>query len=553
MTGSDVLIVGAGPTGLALAIELARREVSFRIVEREPERHVQSRATDLQSRTLEVFYDLGVIDEVLALGVQRHKVSMWVGDKKVVEVGYEGIETPYCYSLGLEQQHTERVLEERLEQLGGRVERHIRCATLEQDAGGVDAVLLQPDGRWVETRFGYVVGCDGAHSAVRHAMGIGFEGRTFEESFFLADVKLRSHLPKDEQVLVTSDAGMLGVLTIPGEGWVRVFGDVAPGESPELDFASCSELISSRMGDVEIIELGWHSLFHIHSRQVARYRKRRVLLAGDAAHIHSPAGGHGMNTGIQDAYNLGWKLALVCQEHATPALLDSYHAERHPVAKALIAETDLETRFGMWRNSCGQEMVLSLMALATKLTPIRQRMLAAATEIAVGYRDSAIVAQHRGSVLHAHLTHDQAGEEPSIVDHQAFAGALQPGDRVPDVVIGDRRLYDLQCSTRHVLLLFDGKSATSEGYAHLDAIANAMKERFGVLIDTHVVVLAAERPAMLEWDAVVLDTDGALHDRFGAGAECLYLIRPDGYLGYRAQPIDGGALECYFAGLLGGD
>ncbi len=548
-----LLIVGAGPTGLVLSIELTRRGIPHRLIERAAAPHAQSRATDIQSRTLEIFRDLGVDAQILTRGKKRDRISMWVGDKRLVEMTIEGVDSPFPYMIGLEQQHTEQVLERRLEELGGKVERAVRLATLEQDEDGVSAVLLYGDGRWRDERFAYVVGCDGAHSAVRHAMGFGFEGSAFEETFFLADIALEAWLPESETALVVSEAGMLIFLPIPGERWVRMFGDVDPEhEGAPIDKAFCQQVLARRTFNVAIADIGWTATFRVHSRQVESYRKRRVLLAGDAAHVHSPSGGHGMNTGIQDAYNLGWKLALVAQGVASDRLLDSYHAERHPIAKSLIGSTSMETRMALWRSRFGQEALLSLMGLAARLPPVQQRLLANALEIDVGYRASPIVGEQHESTLFSNVIHDDASEAPSVMDLRAFAAAPRPGDRAPDVKLPSGSLYDRLATTKHTLLLFDGRSKTEAGYDNLASIVALCREHHSELIDPYVVVVGAEKPAALKLNGELLFDDGALHDRYGAASECLYLIRPDGHVGFRSEPADGDALLAHVSALLAG-
>lgn len=547
----DVLVVGAGPTGLMLAIELRRRGIPHRIIERAPARHTQSRATDIQSRTLEIFHDLEVCERIVGMGKPRSRVSMWVKGKKLLDVTTESIDSPYPYTIGLEQHHTERVLEQRLEELGGKVERGVRLATLEQDAKGVSAVLLHDDGRWKEERFAYVAGCDGAHSAVRHAMGFAFEGRAFDETFFLADVAIGEGLTEHETALFVSDVGMTILLPIPGKRWVRMFGDLAPGETePTIDRAFCEDVLAKRALPCRVDDVGWTATFHVSSRQVGAYRKGRVFLCGDAAHVHSPAGGHGMNTGIQDAYNLGWKLALVCAGKASPALLDSYHDERHPVGKALIASTDMETRLAMWRSRYGQEMIMSLMGLATRLPGVQQRMLANAVEIDISYRASRIVGERTTSLLLADVVHDAARESPSVGDVRSFASAPRAGDRAPDVRLPSGTLFDRLRGATHQLLLFDGRSNTRAGYENLAAIARRCRARHAGLVEPHVIVLGERRPDELEFDGSVVLDDGRIHDRYGAGSECLYVVRPDGHIGFRSQPAVDADVDGYFERLL---
>ena len=561
---TSVLIVGAGPTGLTLAIELQRRGVAYRIVERDLERHTQSRATDVQARTLEVFDDLGVVDEALATGQRRKSATIRPDGRLLVRLDFAEADTPYPCALGLSQHQTQAILERRLEALGGRVERGVRLACFEQDEDGVAATLLYPDGRWDEPRFDWLVGCDGARSSVRKALGIGFEGSTFAESFFLVDVDLATPWPNDELHLVATTQGM-AVIGPLAPGRVRVMGDLDPsfaGEVDELDDAACVELVRGRMGpEVEVAALGWRAIFRVNTRMAERYRKGRALLAGDAAHIHSPITGHGMNTGIQDAYNLGWKLALVASGRADAGLLDSYAAERMPIARTLLGKTDIQTRLMLSRNRVAHGAMAALGQLAFRLDAAQQRILASAVELDVRYPDSPIVAEQRGSLLRTPILPDRESETASVLDHLSFSSGPGPGERAPDLELArpageHRRVFDLIRGVEHTLLLFDGMAVTADGYANLASIARAVEARWHGLIRVHVIVHGDARPAELGWGdehdgGLVFDADEALHRRYGATAECLYLIRPDGYVGFRAQPASLAGIEDYLDALLG--
>jgi hypothetical protein len=282
------------------------------------------------------------------------------------------------------------------------------------------------------------------------------------------------------------------------------------------------------------------SKFRVHRRMVPRYRVGRLILAGDAAHVHSPVGGQGMNMGIQDAFNLAWKLALVARGRASDALLDSYHAERHAVAVATLSDTHFATRLSMIKAPVARELRDLVVSMASAICPF-QRWLAEVTgELRVHMRGSPIVEQSRGSVLFSTLTRDPENERASIADWYEFGGAPDAGTRPPDRRFGpageERRVSSLLRGSRHVLLLFDGARPTPEGYANLARIAAAVRSSFSDVVETRVVVPADARPEALSEDDVLLDPGGDLHCGFGARAECAYLIRPDGYVGYRSQP-----------------
>jgi len=558
MTQPDVLVVGAGPTGLTMACELRRHGVPCRVVDREATRHAESRATDIHPRTLEMFQDIGVLDEVLARARKRTKISMFDNGDRFLHVGLEGADTPYCFMVGLEQSKVEAILEARLEALGGKVERGVRFAGFHQHHDSVDAVLLHADNTWEEPRFRWLVGCDGAHSAVRAGLEMALEGSTFEEKFLLADVKVKWDLPSDDEVLLyTSDHGVLLVLALP-DGWVRLFGDIAPDEDPPLDLTTCDRMIRERIrAPAELTDQGWMATFRVHTRMAREYRRRHVFLAGDAAHIHSPVGGHGMNLGVQDAYNLAWKLGLACRGRAHADLLDSYQAERRPVAKAILEETDLETRMSLWKNKLAKGAVNSLFGLIAKIGPVRRKMIAGALETTVCYPDSPLVGEHRTSVLNAPVMHSDGSEAASLGDRAGFSDGPGPGDHLRDAALdpgdhGAASLFELVRGGAHTLLLFDGHAPTEAGYQNLSAVAAEVERRYGDLVRIHVIVPAAARPAALTWPgSVVLGANQALHHRYGAAAECAYVLRPDRYIGFRTQPADREAVLGHLARVFG--
>jgi hypothetical protein len=255
-----------------------------------------------------------------------------------------------------------------------------------------------------------------------------------------------------------------------------------------------------------------------------------------------------MNTGLQDAYNLAWKLALVTRGVARPSLLDSYQAERHPVAAATVQGTDLATQLVTLRHPAARWARDRLAEVLSGVEVVQQRALRAATQIGVGYRNSPIVGEHRGSLIAARLGLG-GPEQPSLAEWLDFGAAPRPGDRAPDARYdGDRRVFDLLHGARHTLLLFDGVAATPAGYRALASIADRVRQRLGDRVATHILVPRTSRPAELQWEgSVVLDPEGVAHKRYGAASECLYLIRPDGYVGFRSQPADNAALDAYLS------
>ncbi|SNT59856.1 2-polyprenyl-6-methoxyphenol hydroxylase [Actinomadura meyerae] len=334
----DVLIIGAGPTGLTLAVDLARRGVSHRIID--PGARTGSRGKGLQPRTLEVFDDLGVIGAIRAAGAVYPPIRAYAGS----EVVWEGrmsepkaatAAVPYPIVLMVPQWRTEEILRDRLADLGGRVERG-ELAAFTQDADGVTATLA--DGGTV--RAAYLVGADGGRSTVRKTLGIGFGGETRdEERMLIGDVRTadldREHWHTWADMATQSLR--LGLCPLPGTDDFQFTAPIAPDEDPELTLATYQKTLEAATGrtDVRLTDLTWSSIYRVNIRMAERFRAGRVFLAGDAAHVHSPAGGQGLNTGVQDAYNLGWKLAAV-MDGAPASLLDTYEEERLPVAAGVL-------------------------------------------------------------------------------------------------------------------------------------------------------------------------------------------------------------------------
>lgn len=340
MNNTDVLIVGAGPTGLTLAASLVSRGIATTVVDRQAAGANTSRAAVVNARSLEVLEDLDVAWRLVKEGVQAPLFSIRDRARTLIPIDFSTLPTEYPYSLMVPQSTTERLLLDRLVELGGSVVRPESLTSIEQDTDGVTASF--DDGDVIRAR--YVVGADGIHSTVREQAGIGFHGGAYEESFVLADVRLTGDLPADEVILYWATAGLTVVAPLPGE----IFRIVAPvPEAPENPSAPfVQQILDDRgpgAGRMVVNEVIWGSRFRIHHRVADTYRAGRLLLAGDAAHVHSPAGGQGMNLGIQDAVALSEALAGVL-DGGPDSLLDEYSATRRPIARDVVTMTDRLTR-----------------------------------------------------------------------------------------------------------------------------------------------------------------------------------------------------------------
>ncbi|MUL77756.1 NAD(P)/FAD-dependent oxidoreductase [Mycolicibacterium sp. CBMA 226] len=368
MTDTDVLIVGAGPTGLALAVALQARDISATVVDRLAAGANTSRAAAVSARTLEVLEDLDVSRRLLKEGIQASRFTIRDGQRTLVPVDFSWLPTKYPFILMAPQSTTERLLLERLTELGGQVIRPKTLTGITQDTAGVTAHF--DDGGTIRAR--YVVGADGMHSVVRDQAGIGFTGGQYAQSFALADVRLTGDVSDDEVILFWASNGMTVVAPLPG-GTYRIVApvDTAP-EQPPAGFIQ--EMLDARgfgPGRVTVTDVAWGSRFRVHHRVADSYRAGRILLAGDAAHVHSPAGGQGMNLGIQDAIALSDALATVLAT-GSDAVLDEYSAARRPLAQQVVTLTDRLTR---------------LATLPAPLRPIRN--------VAVGLAGKAPALQHQ--------------------------------------------------------------------------------------------------------------------------------------------------------------
>lgn len=539
----DVLVVGAGPSGLTLACELVRHGLSVRIIDTLPEPVTYSKAAVVHARTMEVFDAMGVAGAIEARARAIHGTNMYANGKRVAHVALGNVESPYPHIYGISQRDTEAVLTARLTELGVHIERGATLDGFEQSSDGVRARLA--GGTEIAAR--WLVGCDGAHSTVRHKLAIPFEGSQYEERLIQADLRVAwpKEMPDDEMLVFMSETGeQCAFFPLFADGryrFILVYTD-KDKELPEATLGAFQAGIDKHLPGTVVSDPAWITSFRISQRHAMRYRAGRVFIAGDATHVHSPIGGQGMNTGIQDVFNLAWKLALVQRGVAYPELLDSYEAERAPVATALLAGTDSTTRLMeravSLRSPITQALRNRLMSLVTRLPGVASRAARTLSMLDVGYPDSAIVGQDRASIIGANLKSGEL-EAPSLVDWAAFGDGPAPGERATPI-------RDLFRDRRHVALLFDGAAATAAGYANLTAIGEAIEKRCGDEVEVHVVVPRADKPAALTWNGPILfDEDGAVHKQYGARSECLYLVRPDGYVAYRNQPADAGKLLVY--------
>jgi 2-polyprenyl-6-methoxyphenol hydroxylase-like FAD-dependent oxidoreductase len=389
----DVLVVGAGPVGLLLACELARRDVDVRVVDKLPSPTTESRAIIVHARSLEMLERVGVVKELISTAVRMTGAEFHAGGRTEASISLDTVDSPYPFSVSLPQTDTERILTERLRQLGVEIERAVELVAFEQHDEGVEAGLRLGDGREQTVRCDFIVGTDGSHSTVRSAVGTKLEGTFKGERFLLADVEADYGFHRSAMHMwFTPDEGPLLLFPMRGER-TRVMAQLSdPALSKrEPTLSETQDIVDRRAKSIRLLQAHWLTVFEIHHAQVPSYRYGRVFLAGDAAHVHSPAGGQGMNTGMQDAFNLGWKLAAAVRGTAAPELLDSYHAERHPVAARVIEQTTRLTEIMTLHHEAERVLRDHLIHLAAGLAPLRREMAKQTEETDISYRGSPIV------------------------------------------------------------------------------------------------------------------------------------------------------------------
>ena len=527
----DVLVVGAGPTGLALAAQLHAYGARFRIIDRTLDRAHESRALGVQPRTLEVLAGLGISDELVRHGNRAVRLKLHFGHRvalvQLFDIGTS--DTQYPYLLFISQAQTERILGEHLTAQGVKLERGTELAELHTRTDGVDGVmtcrLRHSDETEEVVQARYVVGCDGAHSTVRDQAGIGFEGSAYPQTFVLADVEADGIEPGAAHAFLSA-RGMLFFFPLGSPATWRMLAmrprtDTTSVEQP-VTLAEAQALVDTYASmPVRLRDPVWMTNFRLHNRGATHYRAGGVFLAGDAAHIHSPAGAQGMNTGIQDAINLGWKLALVTAHRADPALLDTYEPERAPVGRRVLRFTD---RAFTVATSTNPLIRLARTHLIPHVIPLALRSRRGRT---LGFRT---VSQLAISYPRSQL---------SVNGPDSPRSGPKAGDRLPDAPItrNDHVVTLHRTLARpgfHTLLC--GPVATWSG-----STATELAERYGDLVTVHRLTRDNTPDALWDHTGQASDRLG-LRDHIDAAH---YLIRPDGHIGYRSGGADLQGLHTY--------
>jgi 2-polyprenyl-6-methoxyphenol hydroxylase-like FAD-dependent oxidoreductase len=520
-TTVDVLVVGAGPTGLLLAAELVRRGVACRIIDEHPASLAWDRATVVHPRTLEIFDSLGIVEQLLSVGVRQRKARIHSDGHVLGEIDLSNCGSRYGFNIGVSEEVTERILADYLSRRGGEVVRASRLADMETRGDGVLATIAENGGS-KQVFAQWVVGCDGSHSVTRKIAGIELEGRDIPEPWAVFDAAITDWPEPYEANYAYLDEIPLILTALPERRW-RAY--VRPN-SPESDLvADATSTIGRYLPAGRFVDVVNPTRFHCHSKVAKRYRAGRILLAGDAAHLCSPAQGHGMNSGLQDAFNLAWKLALVCKGHASPTLLDTYEAERRPVARAIVASGDEVEHAQLMGDPAARR---------ARDEGIRARFADQTT-------------RHDEAVAEAELDIDY-GASPIVMGdgHKTVA----PGQRLPDRIEVRREsgetcwMHELADREGNTALLIGGASVLSYDLARLESEIESRK-RPGVMDD--VVVLSARSDEGDARDRLELCSASEL----GIEDVTLLVMRPDGHVGLRADRMHDEALTAYLDRLCG--
>ena len=545
---ADILIVGAGPTGLALGAQLCSFGIRPRIIDRALDRAHESRALGVQARTLELLQSIGLGDALVTRGNPSAHLMLHVDSRAVAEAelgGFAGSDTKYPFVLFVSQAETEKLIGDHLAAQGVMVERGVELTDFAPDADGVDCALRHRDGRTEPVRVRYLVGCDGAHSTVRKRAGIAFEGDAYLQDFLLGDVEADAG-PDVSFVSNTLHpwVGRHGIAVffplgepatwrvIAMSSTAATTATTAPSSADSADKPLTSELSLAELqtvvdgatgGGIRLRDPAWLAHFHLHHRQAAHYRRGSIFLAGDAGHIHSPVGAQGMNTGIQDAWNLGWKLAVVVKGLAAPRLLDSYEAERWPVGRTLLRYTDRifsalvrslsDNAITSWLRRNVAASVIPRVLTSTRLRAAGFRFI---SELGIRYRRSPAVVE-AAPRLHA---------GPRAGDRFPDARLTLDGKpvRFQEAVVGP-------CLT--LVLCGDGEPFDIERLGRHPASRNGL--------------LRIKRLTRRSEAGALVDECGEAFARIGVEAAAQYLVRPDGYVGFRCAGRAFDALESYLA------
>lgn len=513
----SVLIVGAGPTGLTMASELARRGISFRFIDQKQQAILSSNATWIQPRTLEIFDLMGVVHAFIRQGNVCDALQFYVNGEVVCRLSMSEAATHYPFALMLPQHETEAILYAHASEKGAHLERGVCLTGVLPTEQGVTCNLTSEDGSIEMLDCDFLVAADGANSRVRELCNIHFQGKDLSEQFIVADATIESGLSKKEIHLFFEEGQLFAAFPL-GHDQYRITANLhLPYARKFFTDREVIEMAQERAhGAYYVKKVEWVSPFWIHSKMVKAMRYQSIFLVGDAAHIHSPVGGQGMNTGIQDAFNLAWKLASVIQGQAKPSLLDSYHDERYPIVRDVVKTTEAATKMVMTENGFIKKLRAFSSQVSSPLPPVIQGMLNRLMQLNLHYAKSPIIARTK------------------------LRDVIQPGSRAPDAALGqERRLYDLWRDGQHHAVVFLGANPSFTEVQLVHRLRLAIQAKFSqVALD----VFAGREVEGLP--SAILDSQGLAHKAYHVSSHpMLYLIRPDNMVACVSKTIEFSEIE----------
>lgn len=505
----DVLIVGAGPVGLLMASELARHGIQFRIIDKKNVPNASSNATWIQTLTIELFDHIGILEQFIKSGNSCDAINLYVDGKSIVKIPLTYIESLYKYILMLPQSETEKLLTEYLKSFGFQIERSTELIDLKQNRNVVKSKVRYANGEGEIITSRYLIACDGANSTVREKCKIFFPGKDLKEQFVVADAIIDSYMSKKEIHAFFSEGEIFAAFPL-GSDRYRISANLHLPVIRKLYFENeIIEMAQDRAhGAFYVKSVSWVSTFWIHGKIIKKMRHGPVFFCGDAAHIHSPAGGQGMNTGFQDVYNLAWKLALVIKEKAKSTLLDTYHKERHPVVSEIVRENNHYTEMAI----ADKNFIKKLRQFSNKLHKSTARI---AKKIGMNLTQLSI----------------QYNKSPIIKYNAVKIKSLSPGEHAANVAIDERtKLYDYLHNNEHNILLFTGFSRNK--ITELVTLKDLLNQKYAGVIKSHIV-------AVTEFDTtkLILDVNGNIHKHYQIKKPTIYILRPDNYIAYRSTNL----------------
>ncbi len=513
---TEVLIIGAGPTGLMMASQLARFGVDFIIVDQKASITDKSKALAVQARTMEAYQQMGISEAALEQGMIGRAVNFVVNGKQLRRIDLSNIGSglsPFPYITMLEQSKNEALLNNFIEEKGSGVLWNTSLESFTQNEGHVTAILNHKDGEQLTIQADWMIGADGASSPVRKQLGMTFKGDTHEQTFFVADVQLTWKLEGHELFICLDKNNFLACFPMKGDGHFRLVGAVPVPllNKEDLSFEDVLvDLLPKLNFDLQLQNVKWFATYKIHHRVVNNFQRDRCFLAGDAAHIHSPAGGQGMNTGLMDAYNLAWKLALVVQEKASSKLLKTYNEERLPFANQLVNTTDTAFEAIVSTNPLVRFFRLNVLPTVVKtLTSFdttRELAFKTVSQIGLNYRKGSLKRNHQ--------------------DGNFTSKAPKAGDRFP--------YFPTKTGTT-----FDWLKGTSFQALYFCETADAPKMK---QLSNYFKLAKID----IQLHQILKTTDVSIFENLGIQEETLFLVRPDMYIGYRSGEIDLADIEIYF-------